>query len=129
LQTSGCTVLYSSHLLDEVEAVADAVAILDRGKIARAETTDRLREDVKQIMLPLDALAGAPQPEGLLDFRRRDGRAAVIVDRAGRYIQELATAGIDHEAIDLSLDEIFEAYVIGRVADWPDRPERTLVSA
>lgn len=129
LQTSGCTVLYSSHLLDEVEAVADAVAILDRGKIARAETTDRLREDVKQIMLPLDALAGAPQPEGLLDFRRRDGRAAVIVDQAGRYIQELAAAGIDHEAIDLSLDEIFEAYVIGRVADWPDRPERTLVSA
>ena len=41
LQTSGCTVLYSSHLLDEVEAVADAVAILDRGKILRTGTTDR----------------------------------------------------------------------------------------
>ena len=51
LQTSGCTVLYSSHLLDEVEAVADAVAILDRGKIVRTGTTDRLRDEVKQIVL------------------------------------------------------------------------------
>ena len=39
LQTSGCTVLYSSHLLDEVEAVADAVAILDKGKIVRSGAT------------------------------------------------------------------------------------------
>src|SRR4051794_7474488 len=55
LQTSGCTVLYSSHLLDEVEAVADAVAILDRGKIVRTGTTDALRDEVKQILLPFNS--------------------------------------------------------------------------
>ncbi len=90
LQTSGCTVLYSSHLLDEVEAVADAVAILDRGKIVRTATTDRLRDEVKQIVLGFDSLAEAPQPEGLLDVRRHDDRVAIITDQAGRYIQQLS---------------------------------------
>jgi ABC-2 type transport system ATP-binding protein len=128
LQTSGCTVLYSSHLLDEVEAVADAVAILDRGTIVRTGTTDRLREEVKQIVLPLDSLAETPRPEGLLDVRRHDDRVAIITDQAGRYIQQLSAGGIDHSVVDLSLDEIFEAYAIGRVHDWPDPSTSALAS-
>ncbi len=129
LQTSGCTVLYSSHLLDEVEAVADAVAILDRGKIVRTGTTDRLRDDVKQVVLAVDSLAEAPLPEGLLDVRRHDDRVAIIVDQAGRYIQQLSAGGIDHNVVDLSLDEIFEAYVIGRAHDWPNHSQSALVPA
>ena len=119
LQTSGCTVLYSSHLLDEVEAVADAVAILDRGKIVRTATTDLLRDEVKQILLPLDSVTGTPPPRGLLDVRRHDDRLAVITDQASSYIETLSAQGIDHEVVDLSLDEIFEAYVIGRSHHWP----------
>lgn len=128
LQTSGCTVLYSSHLLDEVEAVADAVAILDRGKIARTGTTDRLRDEVKQIVLPFDSLARTPQPDGLLDVRRHDDRLAITTDQAGRYVQQLSAAGIDHDVVDLSLDEIFEAYVIGRQRDWPGHSKSAVVS-
>jgi ABC-2 type transport system ATP-binding protein len=128
LQTSGCTVLYSSHLLDEVEAVADAVAILDRGTIVRTGTTDCLREEVKQIVLPLDSLAGVSRPDGLLDVRRHDNRVAIITDQAGRYIQKLLADGIDHDVVDLSLDEIFEAYVIGRAQDWPNNSQRATVS-
>jgi ABC-2 type transport system ATP-binding protein len=129
LQTSGCTVLYSSHLLDEVEAVADAVAILDRGKIVRTATTDRLRDEVKQIVLPVDSLAAIPRPEGLLDVRRHDDRVAIITDQAGCYIEQLSAGAIDHNVVDLSLDEIFEAYVIGRAHDWPDCHRSALVSA
>jgi ABC-2 type transport system ATP-binding protein len=129
LQTSGCTVLYSSHLLDEVEAVADAVAILDRGKIVRSGTTDRLRDEVKQIVLPANSLAAAPRPEGLLDVRRHDDRVAIITDQAGSYLQQLSAVGIDRNVVDLSLDEIFEAYVIGRAHDWPENSQSALASA
>ena len=122
LQTSGCTVLYSSHLLDEVEAVADAVAILDQGKIVRTGMTDDLRDEVKQILLPIDSVSGSPPPEGLLDVRRHDDRLAFITDQASSYIEQLSANGIDHEVVDLSLDEIFEAFVIGRTRDWPDKP-------
>src|SRR5438045_5474174 len=51
LQGEGRTVFYSSHLLYEVEPVADEVAILDHGRIIRQAETDVLRRDVKQIVL------------------------------------------------------------------------------
>jgi ABC-2 type transport system ATP-binding protein len=116
-------------LLDEVEAVADAVAILDRGKIVRTGTTDRLRDEVKQIVLPFDSLAETPRPEGLLDVRRHHDRVAIVTDQAGGYIRQLSATGIGHKVVDLSLDEIFEAYVIGRAHDWPDRSQSALASA
>ena len=121
LQTSGCTVLYSSHLLGEVEAVADAVAILDQGKILRTGTTDQLREEVKRIILPIAAVSGIPKPDGLLDVRRHEQRLAFVTDHADAYTQQLAARSIDHEVVELSLDEIFEAFVIGRPLDWPDK--------
>jgi ABC-2 type transport system ATP-binding protein len=94
LQASGCTVLYSSHLLDEVEAVADAVAILDQGRIVRAGATDALRAEVKQIVVPLAAVAGSPPPPGLLDVRRYEDRLAVVVDQAAGYLELLDSQGI-----------------------------------
>ncbi|MGO8697551.1 MAG: ATP-binding cassette domain-containing protein [Limisphaerales bacterium] len=124
LQTSGCTVLYSSHLLGEVEAVADAVAILDEGKILRTGTTDQLREEVKRIILPIAEVSGLPKPDGLLDVRQHEQRLALVTDHADIYTRQLAAGGIDHEVVELSLDEIFEAFVIGRTVDWPDKSAR-----
>jgi ABC-2 type transport system ATP-binding protein len=122
MQTEGCTVLYSSHLLDEVEAVADAVAILEAGRIVRAGATDELRDDVKRILLPIGAVAGTLRPPGLLDVRRHEDRVVLVTDGAKRYLEQLNAREIEHEVVDLRLDEIFEAYVIGRTHDWPDKP-------
>jgi ABC-2 type transport system ATP-binding protein len=119
LQAEGRSVVYSSHLLDEVEAVADSVAILHNGRIARHAPTEVLRDEIKQIVLPLDAVDSVPPPAGLLDVRRHDDRIVVTVDRAGAFIETLATGAVDHEVIDLSLDDIFEAIVIGRPQGWP----------
>lgn len=126
LQTAGCTVLYSSHLLGEVEAVADTVAILDRGLIVRVGATELLCREVKQILLPMQSAAGLQRPDGLLDVRLHDDRLALITDHASDYIHKLSAAEIDHDVIDLRLDEIFEAYVIGRPQEWPNQLERTV---
>lgn len=114
LQGAGATVFFSSHLLYEVEPVADMVGILDRGRMRVISETDRLRENVKQFILPAEdcqALDGAP---GLLDVDVRGQRAAVVAENAAETLQTLTSAGIRPEVNDLNLDEIFEAYVAGR---------------
>jgi ABC-2 type transport system ATP-binding protein len=119
LQSSGSTVLYSSHLLDEVESVADTVAILDQGKIIRGGSTESVRNEVKRILVPLASITGTTRPDGLLDVRRHDDRLALVSDHAEAYIEQLSAQAISHDVVDLSLDEIFEAFVIGRTVDWP----------
>jgi ABC-2 type transport system ATP-binding protein len=105
--------------LEEVEPVADAVAILDQGRVIRHGATDAIRSDVKRILVSLDAVATMSPPDGLLDVRRHDDRLAFVVDRAEGCISHLSEKGIPHNVVDLSLDEIFEAFVIGRKQDWP----------
>ena len=119
LQTAGCTVIYSSHLLEEVESVADVVAILDRGCIIRQDSPDALRDSVKQIVMPAAAAAAAPRPASLLDVRRHGDRLAVVVDGAADFLQRLDVEGVEHEVVSLSLDGIFEAFVIGKPQRWP----------
>lgn len=121
LQGCGCTVLYSSHLLGEVEAVADAVAILDQGRLLRTGLTDQLRQDVKQVIIPLAQCQDLPRPDTLLDVKRTVSELAFVVDQADVWLRQLSSRSIQHEVLDLNLDEIFEAFVIGRKSDWPEQ--------
>lgn len=128
LQGGGSTVLYSSHLLHEVEAVADTIAILNNGRIVRQEATDELRRQVKQLTLETTSLAAVDQPPALLDVRTDGSRTIATIDQAPAFLEQLQTAGIPHEVTDLSLDEIFEAYVIGRPDAWPTSDNATAVT-
>jgi ABC-2 type transport system ATP-binding protein len=130
LQAEGRTVFYSSHLLYEVEAVADAVAILDQGRLVRVGTTEHLQSEVKRVVLSPDALVNRSQPAKLLDVSRRTQRICVTLDDCAAWIAELRSDGVDHVVEDLSLDDIFEAFVIGQVELWPGRsPNRSAVVA
>jgi ABC-2 type transport system ATP-binding protein len=113
LQGEGRTVLYSSHLLYEVEPVADAVGILHQGQIVRQGSTEELRDEVKRLLVPAAALGRLP---GLtvLDVATDGERTALTVDNAQQAIATLHGIGIEPEIVDLNLDEIFEAFVIGR---------------
>jgi ABC-2 type transport system ATP-binding protein len=119
LQGEGRTVFYSSHLLYEVEPVADEVAILDQGRIIRQAETETLRRDVKQVILPYDAFAAVRDDLKILDERSDGDRIAVTVERAEHAIKVLGREGLDHRVVDLNLDEIFEAYVAGRRPNAP----------
>jgi ABC-2 type transport system ATP-binding protein len=128
LQAAGRTVIYSSHLLAEVETVADAVAILDRGRIVRHSATDALRDEVKQFVLPFAATHDICRPAHLLDARLHGDRLVVVVDGATDFIGHLEADGVEHEVVSLSLDEIFEAFVIGRPQAWPEVGTRSTAS-
>ncbi len=120
LQAEGRTVIYSSHLLDEVEAVADQVAILDRGRIIRHGPTELLRKEVQRMILPVDIVRRRSAPLGLLDARCLGEQVEIVVDGAPRFLQELASEGQSLSAECMTLDDIFEAFVIGRPEVWKE---------
>jgi ABC-2 type transport system ATP-binding protein len=113
LQGEGRTVLYSSHLLYEVEPVADAVGILHQGQIVRHGPTDELREQVKRLLIPAAAL-GRLHGLKVLDVAPAGDRTAVTLDDTPEAVAALHQIGVEPEIVDLNLDEIFEAFVIGR---------------
>jgi ABC-2 type transport system ATP-binding protein len=117
LQCEGRTVFYSSHLLYEVEPVADEVAILHNGRIMRQAGTELLRADVKQIILNHEALVAMHRQLSILDERIEGERVAVTVDGAEHALQRLGREGVEFRVVDLNLDEIFEAYVAGKVGE------------
>jgi ABC-2 type transport system ATP-binding protein len=110
----GRTVLFSSHLLDEVERVSDHVALIDQGKVALCAALDAIKEGHLRLTLRFDepqprppALAGALSCEG-------GGREWTVVCNGG--VGELRAAAarlgarVVAEAVP-SLDEIFVARV------------------
>jgi ABC-2 type transport system ATP-binding protein len=114
LQGEGRTVFYSSHLLYEVEPVADVVAILDHGRIVRQSDTEALRRDVKQVILAPDAASLLNSDVKVLDRREEGREVAIVVEGAEKAIERLEYEGVEHRVVDLNLDEIFEAYVAGK---------------
>lgn len=114
LQGERVSVFFSSHLLYEIEPVADSVVILDHGRVLRQAETEELRAKVKRLVAPAEAepvLRGLP---GILEFSRRGRQVTVVVEDIESARPALAAAGTAAQEIDLNLDEIFEAYVIGR---------------
>ena len=127
LQGEGRTVFYSSHLLYEVEPVADEVAILKDGKVVRQADTEGLRSDVKQIVVNRQAADMLLEEQSILDARADGEDFAITVAGAESILDRLQREGVEHRVVDLNLDEIFEAYVAGKSLSQDNLLESTLV--
>jgi ABC-2 type transport system ATP-binding protein len=110
----GRTVLFSSHLLDEVERVADRVAIIHQGRILLTAPMDEIKETHRRVTLrfghPID------QPPALVGALSYSGAGAEWTYLCSGESQQLRRAA---EALGatvvadaaLSLDEIFVSHV------------------
>ncbi|SYX86864.1 ABC transporter ATP-binding protein [Paenibacillus alvei] len=67
LNESGCTIIYTSHYMEEVEEICSRIAIVDHGKIIAEGTKEQLKStvtDVKEVRIELK-LAQGGESEGL----------------------------------------------------------------
>ncbi len=123
LQAEGRTVLYSSHLLYEVEPVADMVAILHEGRIVRQGTPEDLRIKIQRLVMTTESVARIGSRLKVLDGRIVAGEVILTVDDADQAIAMLRQDEIGHKTVRLNLDEIFEAFVTGCRSIRFDMPE------
>ncbi|HET6422621.1 MAG TPA: ABC transporter ATP-binding protein [Planctomycetaceae bacterium] len=111
----GRTVLFSSHLLDEVERVADRVAIIHQGRIVLTAAMDEIKDTHRRMTLRFgQTLDRAPSLVGTLSCVGDGAEWTYICngesDQLRRAADALGATVVDDAA--LTLDEIFVSRVL-----------------
>jgi ABC-2 type transport system ATP-binding protein len=108
----GRTVLFSSHLLAEVERVSDQVAMIRSGRILFCDSLDRLKALHARLTLRFESPQSAPPPlAGALAWDGSGCEWTAVCAGHTNHLQS-AAAKIGAQVVEqapLSLDEIFLA--------------------
>jgi ABC-2 type transport system ATP-binding protein len=121
IATRGKTIFFSSHILSEVEAVADWVGIIRDGKLMVCDELDHLKQTQKVLKLTyvelppaseITALRGLP---GVMSLEQ-EGRSVRLlthgdVGALSQTIQARPHALRDVDIVDLDLEDLFLTYM------------------
>jgi ABC-2 type transport system ATP-binding protein len=106
----GRTVIFSSHLLDEVERLADRVAMIHRGRIVINDRLEALHDSFHRVTLRFGTeLSTAPEISGAIDHHGR-GQLWTYTIHGDRERLLTAAESLNAEIVQetpLSLEEIF----------------------
>ncbi len=122
IHRKGRTILFSSHILGDVERVADRIGIMVGGVLRVDCPTDLFRESIKKVVLDFSG----PAPEGfacqgLVNSWNRGSQLDLVLvgydDPQRAAIEALEPRSI--EVVDLNLEEAFIEYTRGRKRSLP----------
>jgi ABC-2 type transport system ATP-binding protein len=114
------TIFFSTHLLDDVERVADHVAVLDYSVLRACASVDTFRERVRRLVarFPSEPPSKLPVIPGLLRVTRTENELCLVVanlnSRTERDLEALGALAVDEQP--LSLEDALIAHV-GRQGD------------
>jgi ABC-2 type transport system ATP-binding protein len=114
------TIFFSTHLLDDVERVADQVAVLDYSVLRVCCSADTFRTRVRRLVarFPGEPPRNLPSIPGLLRATRTENELSLIVanpsDRTERDLEFCGAVAVDEQP--LSLEDALIAHV-GRQGD------------
>ena len=120
IQRRGRTILFSSHILGDVERVADRIGILVNGVLRGDCPTDHFKESVRKVLVELPGGGGDIGAElakcpGLVHHRMVGRRCELVVVGFGdvhRSLLESLGAG-EIEVLDFNLEDAFIEYTRG----------------
>src|SRR5579872_4658228 len=112
----GRTVFFSSHLLDEVERVADRVAIIHQGRLMLTQTMDEIKDTHRRVTLRFgEPVAQPPSLVGTLSCNGQGAEWTYVCSGESAQLRRAAEAiGATVVGDDaLTLDEIFVSRIQG----------------
>jgi Cu-processing system ATP-binding protein len=129
LKTTGTTIVFSTHVLADVEALADRIAVLMDGRLLAVETTDSLRREVespRRLRVRLETMtpqyARAARAAGA-DVVTASGSVLTTVcepDRKLAVLRALELSGAVVESFsteDVTLEQVYARYLHAQSVD------------
>lgn len=113
LVAEGCSVLLTTHYLEEAEALADRVCVMSHGRVIHEGTVDELRARValKRIRclsdLPLDSVRGWAE---VSEARRENGRLHLTAAAAETVVRRLLDADPQLRELEVQRAGLAEAF-------------------
>lgn len=114
LVAEGCSVLLTTHYLEEAETLADRVCVMSHGRVIHEGTVDQLRARValKRIrclsMLSADTVRGWP---GVIEVRRETERLHITAAEAEVVVRRLLDADLQLRELEVQRAGLAEAFV------------------
>ena len=114
LVAGGCAVLLTTHYLEEAEALADRVSVIDRGRVIAEGSVAEVRARVAQrrirclTALPAEIVAGWPQVRGV---RQDGGRLEIVADLAEPVVRRLLAGDADLAELEVARAGLAEAFL------------------
>jgi ABC-2 type transport system ATP-binding protein len=109
------TIFFSTHLLDDVERVADRVAVLDYSVLRACCGVETFRDRVRRLVarFPAEPPADLPAVPGLLQATRDDNELSLLVvnpsGQTHRLLESVGALAVDEQPV--GLEEALIAYV------------------
>jgi ABC-2 type transport system ATP-binding protein len=113
LVAEGCSVLLTTHYLEEAEALADRVCVMTRGRVIHQGTVDALRARValRRIRclstLSIDALRAWPE---IADVQQENGRLHITAADAEAVVRHLLAADPQLRELEVQRAGLAEAF-------------------
>jgi ABC-2 type transport system ATP-binding protein len=113
LVAEGCSVLLTTHYLEEAEALADRVCVMTRGRVIHEGTVDALRARValRRIRclstLSIDALRAWPE---IADVQQENGRLHITAADAEAVVRRLLAADPQLRELEVQRAGLAEAF-------------------
>lgn len=118
IRKSGKAILLSSHILSEVERLADRVAIIRQGKVVETGTLEELRHLTRTSvnMTASQDVAALKNVAGVYDFHQKGNQAVFSADESqmNAILEEAVKLGVQKfEAVPPTLEDLFMRHYEG----------------
>ncbi len=116
---NGTTIFYSSHILEDLEKIADRIVIIHKGKILLEGELDNLKENYKRIAVVFKDAINKKDIERIEGIKRveEDGNGFLIIAKRNpkNVLEQLNKLNpLSMDTYDMNLNDIFKEIVGGK---------------
>jgi ABC-2 type transport system ATP-binding protein len=107
----GGTVLLSSHYLEEIEALAERVVVLGRGRVLADDTVAAVRGMVGVRRVSFAHDGAPPALPGVVAVEQRDGRTHLLTPDSDALVRALVRSTVDFRDLEVASTSLEEAFL------------------